>query len=99
MNYKEKAEKLENLKLEVQDFHPFLSELFSRMKEFERVEYTQGNREYGADFVLESKGGFGDLEYTGIVVKVGTIRQNNIEIERQIDECFTMPRVFNNGKI
>lgn len=99
MNYKEKAEKLASLKLEVQDFHPFLSELFSRMSEFNRVEYNQGNREFGADFVLESKGGFGDFEYTGIVVKVGTIRQNNTEIERQIDECFTMPRVFNNGKI
>lgn len=98
MNYREKTEKLEGLRGEVSDFHPFLRELFSRMPEFTRVEYTQGSREFGADFVLESRGSFGDSEYTGVVVKVGTIKQNNTEIDRQIDECFLMPRVFDNGK-
>lgn len=97
MNHKFKVEKLENLKREVQDFHPVLHELFKRMKSFNRVEYRQGNREFGADFVLESFDDFGDLKYTGVVVKVGTITQDISEINRQIDECFTMPRPFDGG--
>lgn len=97
MNNKDKIDKLETMRLEVQDFHPFLNELFKRMGEFNRVEYTQGNREFGADFVLESIGNFGELQYTGVVVKVGKITQNTIEIERQIDECFTISRTFDNG--
>lgn len=97
MNYQEKLEKLESMKSEVQDFQPFLNELFKRMGSFSRVECTQGNREFGADFVLESSGHFNDFEYTGVVAKVGTIKQNTSEIERQIDECFTMPRRFECG--
>lgn len=43
MNYQEKLEKLESMKSEVQDFQPFLNELFKRMGSFSRVECTQGN--------------------------------------------------------
>lgn len=99
MNYEEKANKLENeIKKEVQDFHPILRELFTRMESFRKVNYTQGNHEFGADFVLESIGSFGNEEYTGVVVKVGKITQKDLqEIERQIDECFEVPRYVNNG--
>lgn len=99
MNYEEKSKKLENdITREVQDFHPVLRELFTRMESFTKVNYTQGNQEFGADFVLESIGNFEDEEYTGVVVKVGKITQKDLpEITRQIDECFTVPRYVNNG--
>ena len=99
MNYEEKSKKLENdITREVQDFHPVLRELFTRMESFTKVDYTQGNQEFGADFVLESIGNFEDEEYTGVVVKVGKITQKDLpEITRQIDECFTVPRYVNNG--
>lgn len=99
MNYEEKSKKLENdIVREVQDFHPVLRELFTRMESFTKVDYTQGNQEFGADFVLESVGNFGDEEYTGVVVKVGKITQKDLpEISRQIEECFVVPRYVNNG--
>ena len=99
MNYEEKSKKLENdIIREVQDFHPVLRELFTRMESFTKVNYTQGNQEFGADFVLESIGNFEDEEYTGVVVKVGKITQKDLpEITRQIDECFTVARYVNNG--
>lgn len=99
MNYEEKSKKLENdIVREVQDFHPVLRELFTRMESFTKVNYTQGNQEFGADFVLESIGNFEDEEYTGVVVKVGKITQKDLpEITRQIDECFTVARYVNNG--
>ena len=99
MNYEEKSKKLENdIVREVQDFHPILHELFTRMESFTKVNYTQGNQEFGADFVLESIGNFGNEEYTGVVVKVGKITQKDLpEITRQVDECFTVPRYVDNG--
>lgn len=97
MKHKSKVEKLDALKREVQDFHPVLNELFKKMPQFERVEYTQGIHEFGADFVLESYDDFGDLRYTGVVVKVGSITQNATEVYRQIEECFDIERNFDNG--
>lgn len=93
-----KVDKVKGLKYEVKDFHPVLHALFSKMPELSRVEYNQGNREMGADFVLEKSDPILEENiYIGVIVKVGKILQNHSEIERQIDEC-NIDRFFSGGK-
>ena len=92
-----KQEKLSVLS-EVKEFHPFLHSLFTRIPSISRVEYTHGNREMGADFILAKNNSvLGMEEFIGVVVKVGGIRQNLDDVERQIKECF-VPRNFDGGK-
>jgi len=94
-----KIEKLKGIKAEVSDFHPILHALFGKMDDITRIEYNQGNREMGADFVLEKTDYLLDEKvYIGVIVKVGKILQNHTEIERQIGEC-DLDRHFNGGKI
>lgn len=47
-----KKKKLRELKDEVRDFHPLLNELLQKIPRVNRVEYTHGQYEKGADFVL-----------------------------------------------
>ena len=84
----EKLARLKNLRLEVKDFHPVLRVLFENMPGIKRVEYKQGPTEMGADFVLTKEDDLlGGDQYIGVIVKVGIIRQNDSEVERQIKEC------------
>ena len=93
-----KIDKIKGLKYEVADFHPVLHALFGKMPELSRVEYNQGTREMGADFVLEKCDPILDENiYIGVIVKVGKILQNHAEIERQIGEC-DLDRFFHGGK-
>lgn len=95
---KTNLEKVRKIKSEVKELHPLLEKLFSKMPRYVEMEYTQGNREMGADFVIARKDDtFGNTEYIGVVAKIGDIQQNFTEVERQIDEC-SMPRLFRNGK-
>lgn len=94
-----KIDRLKEIKREVEDFHPILHSLFNKMPDITRVEYNQGNREMGADFVLEKSDNLLDETcYVGVIVKVGKILQNHQEINRQIEEC-DIDRFFNGGKI
>lgn len=93
------SNKLDDIQNEVRDFHPLLKALFEKMDEIEHVEYTQGTREFGADFVLcKPDGILGDTDYVGVIAKVTKIVQGDTEITRQIDECMTMPRVIRGNK-
>ncbi|MGE8046047.1 NACHT domain-containing protein [Pseudomonas monteilii] len=94
----QKLERLKNLEREVQDFHPLLRILLKRISYIRNMEYKQGPGEKGADFVLEKVDDTLDTTYyIGVIVKVGKIKQDFTEIERQIDEC-GMERTFDNGK-
>jgi hypothetical protein len=93
-----KTKRFADIKDEVRDFHPLLMKLLPKLPNVIDVEYTQGQTEMGADFVVSRQDGtFGFIEYIGIVAKVGGVVQNFSEIERQIDEC-RVPRTFRNGK-
>lgn len=94
----QKLERLKKLEREVQDFHPLLRILLKRIPYIRNIEYNQGASEKGADFVLEKADEILDsTSYVGVIVKVGKIKQDFTEIERQIDEC-GMERTFDNGK-
>jgi NACHT domain len=91
-------EKVRQIKNELKELHPLLEKLFPKMPRYAEMEYTQGNREMGADFVIARKSDlFETTEYIGVVAKVGGIQQNFTDVERQIDEC-SIPRLFHSGK-
>ncbi|GLZ86698.1 hypothetical protein Pres01_27490 [Metapseudomonas resinovorans] len=94
----QKIERIKKLEREVQDFHPLLKVLLGRIPYIRNVEYRQGPNENGADFVLEK---FDEIlsstTYIGVIVKVGKIKQDQTDIERQIEEC-GMERTFDSGK-
>lgn len=94
----QKLDRLKKLEREVQDFHPLLRILLKRIPYIRNLEYNQGPNEKGADFVLEKADDILDSTfYVGVIVKIGKIKQDFAEIERQIDEC-GMERTFDNGK-
>lgn len=99
MDIKYKKEKLSSINDEVQEFHPVLDALFKNMKDITRVEYTHGQFEFGADFILTKIDQIlKETEYIGIIAKINNITQSNlIDIERQIQETETH-RYSSNGK-
>ena len=99
MKEQRKKELIESLENETKEFHPFLKNLFPKLKNIKRVHYTHGSTEYGADFILIAEDTILLQEqYIGVVVKSKKIQQNDIEtIQRQINESFKMPKVIFNG--
>ncbi|MFT6910566.1 MAG: energy-coupling factor transporter ATP-binding protein EcfA2 [Oleiphilaceae bacterium] len=92
-------EKLKLLDKEVQDVHPLLDMLFSKMDRIIRYEYKQGPSENGADFVLVKQDDILDVEeYIGVVVKKDGITKNSHDVNRQIEECITTPRTIDGRK-
>ncbi len=90
--------KLISIKDEVNELHPILDKLLWKLPNVTTVEYTHGNREMGADFVVAQQNEtFGNEEYIGVVAKVGKIHQNFSDVEKQIKEC-RVPRYFHGGK-
>src|ERR1700744_5097966 len=95
----DKRTRIQALSDEVKEFHPLLQTLLPKMPRVQDVEYTHGNTELGADFlVTRTDDTFATPEYIGVVAKLGKMDQESIsEIERQIDECF-IPKRFGSGK-
>ncbi len=94
---KQTIEYLKELRHEVNDFHPILNVLFKRLPSIERVHYTQGPDELGADFILFRRDEtLLRTTHIGVVVKIDSIKQNTTEVERQIKECF-IPRKTADG--
>lgn len=93
-----KLDKVKSLTDEVKELHPVLRELFRNMPNITDVNYTQGNREMGADFVLIK---YDDMlmeqDYVGVIVKSTSIKQNHEDVRRQIREC-ELSRPIENGK-
>lgn len=85
---KNKTKKIEGLKSEVNEFHPILDVLFRKLPDIQHVEYNHGPHEMGADFVLSKKDStLQDTRYIGVIVKIGTIKQDHADIDKQIQEC------------
>ncbi len=62
------------------------------------VEYTHGPDEMGADFVFSrTHQVLGEVEYVGVIAKIGKLVQDYSDVERQIEECF-IPRTVGGGK-
>lgn len=92
--------KVKNISDEVNELHPLLDVLFKNVNNIQSVEYTHGNREFGADFVLTRIDNIiGDVNYIGIIAKKDAITQTTIssEITRQIEEC-SIKRLIKGGK-
>lgn len=83
---------------EVKQLHPLLESIFKKMSSINKVEYTHGPNEKGADFILTKiSEELGDSEHIGVIVKIGKIVQNLSNISEQIEEC-TLKRHSSNGK-
>lgn len=92
------AKTVADLTKEVDELHPLLGILFSKMPQIQRVDYTHGPGEMGADFVLmKSHEVLGTTEYVGVIAKVGKISQDYSDVERQIREC-NVPRPVFGGR-
>lgn len=90
--------RIQNIDNEVKNFHPFLETIFLKMPTIQKVEYTHGTNEKGADFILTKLSEeLGDTEHIGIVAKIGKITQNISSVTEQIDEC-ALRRLSANGK-
>jgi len=99
LDEKYKKEKISNINDEVKEFHPLLNSLFKKMIEISNVEYTHGQQEMGADFILTRCDALLDnIEYIAIVVKCVSIKQNFDDVKRQIEECFLVERKTENAK-
>lgn len=88
MNIVKKKQKLAGIKNEVSEFHRVLEVLLNRINTIKSVDYTHGTNEFGIDFILTKPDlVLGDIDYVGVIVKIGSITQSRIEeIERQIRE-------------
>lgn len=90
--------RLSAIKSEVGQLHPLLNKLIPKLPDIVDVEYTHGQGEMGADFVMSKRHEiFDTFDYIGVVSKIGRVVQDYSDIERQIDEC-SVPRTFFGGK-
>lgn len=93
-----KLDRITQIQDEVRELHPLLRQVFAADQSITSFEYTHGNTEMGADFVLARPDPtLGEEQYVGIIVKCGGIKQNFEDIRRQIDEC-KVERYFSGGK-
>ena len=93
-----KLDRITAINDEVRELHPLLKQVFSADRSITSYEYTHGNTEMGADFVIARPDPtLGDEHYIGVIVKVGGIKQNYEDVKRQIDEC-KIERFYDGGK-
>ncbi|MFT6655694.1 MAG: hypothetical protein ACJAWI_002468 [Marinomonas primoryensis] len=93
-----KITRIKGLTKEVDELHPLLRVLIPRLPNISNCEYRQGPSEMGADFVLTKIDETLDhQEYIGCIVKIGQIKQDHQEINRQIEEC-EIERTLEGGK-
>lgn len=83
-----KIDKIQRIDDEVKGLHPLLRQIFTADPSIAGCEYTHGNMEMGADFLLSRVDQtLGDLTYLGVIVKCGSIKQDITSITRQLEEC------------
>lgn len=92
-------DELAKISKELDEVHPLLQMLFSKIPGLICLEYKQGPNENGADFVLESEHGLlGDSEYIGVVVKKDKITKNSHDVNSQIEQCIKIKRLVKGKK-
>lgn len=95
----EKKRQLDSIVNEVADLHPLLKQLLPRLKGVTGVEYTHGTAEKGADFIVSKNDEtLNQTTYIGVIAKVGTIKSDNSDVEKQIKECALLDRYIQGGK-
>lgn len=83
---------------EVNQLHPVLHKLFEKMPSIERIDYTHGNNEFGADFALQKTHEILQKPvYIGVIAKVDNIAQDYSSVKRQLEEC-KIPRPLFSGR-
>lgn len=88
MERKEKRKLLQEIKNEVQQLHPLLEKIFSKLPTIVEYRNTHGQYERGADFVLRMHDEtFAEDVHIGVIAKIGGLQQNLTDVERQIEEC------------
>jgi len=100
MDQNSKIRAIDKLNDEVNQFHPFLNDLFNKFPDIKNVDYTHGSSEYGCDFILTREDTLLMMEkYIGVIVKSTKIHQDDIDsIERQINEAFRIEKIILNGQ-
>jgi hypothetical protein len=98
MDFRSKQEIIENIDSEVNELHPLLQAILSKLENITSAEYTHGPQEKGADFVLTRfDSALSTYHHIGVLVKVGKILNDLTAISRQIEEC-SLPRLIDGGK-
>ncbi|MCG8005454.1 MAG: NACHT domain-containing protein [Candidatus Thiodiazotropha lotti] len=88
MESKYQKKRLATINNEVKHLHPLLNDLFQKLPNICNIEYTHGTNEMGADFLLQKfDETLSEESWIGVIAKIGPIRQNNNDVERQIEEC------------
>lgn len=83
-----KRKAIEKITDEVRVFHPLLEAVLPKLPGISSYEYTHGQYERGADFVLErTDPALGRKNYIGIVAKAAKITADTSDVEEQIREC------------
>ena len=71
-NHDFKIKKIRGLTKEVEQLHPILKDLLPKLPHVIKVDYTHGQDEMGADFVVTSREAtLATEEYIGLIVKTG----------------------------
>lgn len=98
MEQKQKRKLLKNIQNEVKEFHPILEKLFKKLPGIADFQNTHGAFEKGADFILRKYDEtLRKEQYIGVIAKLGSLKLNMSDVERQIDEC-SMRRYRFDGK-
>ena len=89
MDFNEKKARIEKITDEVNELHPLLENTLPKLPNVKSWEYTHGQFERGADFIIEVENATtGRRSHIGVVVKCGKIGSGKVtDVEEQIKEC------------
>lgn len=89
MDSNEKKTRIEKISDEVNELHPLLENTLPKLPNVKSWEYTHGQFERGADFIIEIENATtGRRTHIGVVVKCGKISGSKVtDVEEQIKEC------------
>lgn len=89
MEFVEKRQLIETISNEVNQLHPLLQNIFPKLPNVVSFEYTHGQYERGADFIIEIENATtGRRSFVGVVVKCGKVSGGkSSDVEEQVKEC------------
>lgn len=89
MEFVEKRQRIEAISDEVKQLHPLLQNIFPKLPNVVSFEYTHGQFERGADFIVEIQNATtGRRSHVGVVVKCGKVSGGkSSDVEEQVKEC------------